>query len=108
MRTGFFVLALAAIVLGCVSQAPTTTPSVTSSAGPRFAASGPAAEDYGAGNGYPIGDRRTFYTIPILVGSHSHMDEIFEGRLVRKAGRRGASCAHQPNRRSGGSSRAST
>jgi CubicO group peptidase (beta-lactamase class C family) len=86
MRTRFFMLALAALVLGCVSQAPPTTPSVSSPAGPRFAASGPTAEDYGAGNGYPIGDRRTFYTISILVGSHSHMDEIFEGRLVRKAG----------------------
>jgi CubicO group peptidase (beta-lactamase class C family) len=86
MRTRLFALALAALVVGCVSQAPPTKPSVTSPAGPRFAASGPAAEDYGAGQGYPMGNRRTFYTIPYLVGSHSHMDAVFEGRIVRKAG----------------------
>jgi CubicO group peptidase (beta-lactamase class C family) len=86
VKTRLFMLALAALVLGCVSQAPPTTPSVSSSAGPRFAASGPAAEDYGVGQGYPMGDRRTFYTIPYLVGSHSHMDAVFEGRIVRKAG----------------------
>ena len=80
------VLALAVLVLGCASPTPTASPPMAESAGPRFAGSGPNAEDYGASKGYPIGDRRTFYTIPILVGSHSHMDEVFEGRVVRKAG----------------------
>ncbi len=79
------LLALAVLVLGCASPAPPTSPPMAASAGPRFAASGPDAEDYGASQGYPIGDRRTFYTIPVLVGSHSHMDEVFEGRRVRKA-----------------------
>jgi CubicO group peptidase (beta-lactamase class C family) len=79
------VLALAVLVLGCASPTPTTSPPMAEPAGPRFAASGPNAEDYSASKGYPIGDRRTFYTIPVLVGSHSHMDEVFEGRLVRKA-----------------------
>jgi CubicO group peptidase (beta-lactamase class C family) len=77
--------ALAVLVLGCASPAPPAPPPMAASSGARFAASGPDAEDYGASQGYPIGDRRTFYTIPVLVGSHSHMDEIFEGRRVRKA-----------------------
>jgi CubicO group peptidase (beta-lactamase class C family) len=77
-------LVLAGLVLGCASPAPQAEPSGATSAGPRFAAGGPDAEDYGASKGYPIGDRSTFYSIPVLVGSHSHLDEIFEGRLVRK------------------------
>ena len=47
---------------------------------------GPDSEDYGASDGYPIGDRSTFFRIPFLVGSHSHLDQIFEGRLIRGAG----------------------
>jgi CubicO group peptidase (beta-lactamase class C family) len=52
---------------------------------PRFAEGGPDAEDYGASNGYPIGDRSTFFRIPFLVGSQSHFDQIFEGRLIRRS-----------------------
>ena len=52
---------------------------------PRFAEGGPDAEEYGASHGYPIGDRATFNRIPFLVGSHSHLDQIFEGRLVRRS-----------------------
>ena len=52
---------------------------------PRFAAGGPDTEDFGASAGYPIGDRSSFFRIPFLVGSHSHLDEIFEGRLIRRA-----------------------
>src|SRR5260221_12052969 len=76
---------LGLLVAGCAAPAQTTAPSSATAAGPRFAAGGPDAEDYGASKGYPIGDRRTFYDIPVLVGSHSHMDEIFEGRPIRKA-----------------------
>ena len=57
----------------------------SASSGPRFAAGGPDAEEYGATQGYPIGDRSTFFQIPFLVGSHSHLDEVFEGRVVRRA-----------------------
>ena len=86
---------LAAIIAGCTSPAATdprdaiasasspTEPSGT--ARPRFAQGGPDAKDYGASNGYPIGDRSTFFRIPFLVGSQSHFDQIFEGRLVRRA-----------------------
>jgi CubicO group peptidase (beta-lactamase class C family) len=52
---------------------------------PRFAAGGPDAERYGASAGYPKGDRATFGQVGVLVGSHSHLDEIFRGRLVHRA-----------------------
>ena len=52
----------------------------------RFAAGGPDAEGYGVRDGYPIGDRSTFFVHRLfLVGSQSHLDEIFEGRVIRKA-----------------------
>src|SRR3989442_15864725 len=54
---------------------------------PRFAPDGPDAEEYGAGAGFPTGDRTTFFRIPFLVGSHSLLDQVFEGRLVRRADR---------------------
>ena len=87
---------LAAVVAGCTSpsalgpregvtsSSPYAEPSGLST--PRFAAGGPDSEDYGASDGYPIGDRATFFRIPFLVGSHSHLDQIFEGRLIRRAG----------------------
>ena len=80
-------LVLAALLLAsCASPgAPRDRSAVTESSGPRFAASGPNAEDYGASLGYPIGDGTSYYTTPFLVGSHSHLDQIFEGRVVRKA-----------------------
>src|SRR2546428_10419381 len=52
---------------------------------PRFAPSGPDAEDYGASDGYPTGDRTSFFRTPFLVGSHSQLDQVFEGRLGRRA-----------------------
>ena len=52
---------------------------------PRFAQGGPDAENYGASNGYSIGDRSNWFRPPYLVGSHSHFDQIFEGRTVRQA-----------------------
>jgi hypothetical protein len=45
----------------------------------------PDSEDYGASEGYPIGDRSILSRIPFLVGSYSHLDQIFEGRLIRRA-----------------------
>jgi CubicO group peptidase (beta-lactamase class C family) len=52
---------------------------------PRFAAGGLDPDEYGAADGYPLGDRETFFETRTLVGSFSHLDEIFRGRLVRKA-----------------------
>ena len=71
---------------GCASPATTRDAAPrTEEIAPRFVAGGPDAEVYGAANGYPIGDRSTFYDIPVLVGSHSHLDEVFEARLIHKA-----------------------
>jgi len=85
----------AAVLIGSISLEPTglcdaiasgvsSTEPVSSSA-PRFAPGGPDAEDYGASDGYPIGDRSTFWSTPFLVGSSSHFDQVFEGRRVRRA-----------------------
>src|SRR5205814_861117 len=52
-------------------------------AAPRFAPDGPDAEEYGASDGFPTGDRTTSFSTPFLVGSHSELDRIFESRLVR-------------------------
>ena len=66
---------LVALLAGCASPAPQPEGmSRTEKVAPRFAAGGPDAEVYGASNGYPIGDRTTFFRIPSLVGSHSHLD----------------------------------
>src|SRR3989440_7713978 len=54
-------------------------------AGQRSAPDGPDAEGYGAADGFPIGDRTTFFRVPFLVGSHSQLDQVFESRLVRRA-----------------------
>ena len=81
-------LAMTALLLaGCVAPPAVTrdeTP-VSQGAEPRFSKTGPGAQDYLASDGYPKGDRTTFYTVPYLVGTLSRMDEIFEGRVVRKA-----------------------
>ena len=53
--------------------------------GPRFSATGPDAAEYGSANGYPIGDRWSFSHVGFLVGALSHLDQIFEGRLIRRA-----------------------
>ena len=52
---------------------------------PRFIADGPDAEDYGQRDGFPAGDRTTFFRVPFLVGSHSALDQVFDSRLVRRA-----------------------
>jgi CubicO group peptidase (beta-lactamase class C family) len=80
-------LVLLVCVVACAS--PATPPQDTRAAGegpaPRFATGGPGAEERGAGAGYPKGDRRTFYDVEKIVGSQSHLDEIFRGRLIHKA-----------------------
>jgi CubicO group peptidase (beta-lactamase class C family) len=73
---------LAAALAACAPTGGAVDPAPTESA-PRFVAGGPDADDYGQSAGYPIGDRTTF-TTPFLVGSHSHLDQVFEGRPVRR------------------------
>lgn len=86
-RLRVWTLALLGCVAACTS--PATTTSGPSAAGeepaPRFATGGPGAEELGAGAGYPKGDRETYYSVGAAVGSFSHLDEIFRGRLVHKA-----------------------
>jgi CubicO group peptidase (beta-lactamase class C family) len=77
--------AVALALCGCTSPVAREPAPSASTAGPRFAASGPDADAYGESLGYPKGDRTSYFRLPSLVGSHSHLDEIFEGRLVRKA-----------------------
>jgi CubicO group peptidase (beta-lactamase class C family) len=85
---------LAAFIAGCASPAtkdPRASGSGTSAAepsaaaGPRFAQGGPDAEEYGANASYPVGDRTTCPRPAFRVGCHSHFDQIYEGRLVRRA-----------------------
>jgi hypothetical protein len=86
---------LAAVLAGSVSLAPTglcdtsasgvSPTELASPSAPRCAPGGPDAEDYGASDGYPIGDRSTFLSTSFLVGSSSHLAQVFESRRVRRA-----------------------
>ena len=55
----------------------------SAAASPRFAQGGPDAEEYGASSGYPIGERGACSSF--RVGCYSHFDQVYEGRLVRRA-----------------------
>ena len=88
LRIAALSIALAACASGgasdrtMVAQAPAPQ---STAAGPRFDRSGPDADEFGAREGYPVGDRNTFFRIPFLVGAQSHQDEIFPSRSVRRA-----------------------
>src|SRR5262245_49987189 len=88
VRTAAVLVALVVSLAGCTRDAGRTaqapaTPSAAS--GPRFEQGGPDADEFGAREGYPVGNRDTFFRIPFLVGSQSHQDEIFPSRSVRRA-----------------------
>ena len=85
--TAALSLALAACVTACTSDAARVAQPAPQSPGPapRFDQSGPDADEFGASQGYPVGDRNTFFRVPFLVGSQSHQDEIFPSRSVRRA-----------------------
>src|SRR5712664_3307756 len=90
LRRRFVIAGLLAVVVGGCAAPGTREGVITESAAlmapaPRFAQDGPEAEEYGASDGFPTGDRTTFFRIPFLVGSHSQLDQVFEGRLVRRA-----------------------
>jgi hypothetical protein len=85
---------IAIVLAGCASPgaterrdaiASTSSSAEPSAAGPRFAQGGPDAEEYGANAGYPVGDRTTCPRAAFRVGCHSHCDQVYEGRLVRRA-----------------------
>jgi CubicO group peptidase (beta-lactamase class C family) len=88
------ICVLAAILVGCASPAATgsddaspgsSAPAPSIMGTPRFAQGGPDAEDYGASDGYPIGARGACQHLAFLVGCQSHFDQVYEGRLVRRA-----------------------
>jgi CubicO group peptidase (beta-lactamase class C family) len=77
---------VAVAFVGCTSAPPSGSAAGSSTApAPRSSATGPDADEYGAPYGYPIGDRSTYFQMPFLVGSYSHLDEIFEARVVRRS-----------------------
>src|SRR5215470_3908384 len=88
VRIAALSIALIACGSGCagdksaIAQAPSRQ---STAAGPRFDQSGPDADEFGAREGYPVGDRNTFFRVPFLVGSQSHQDEIFPSRSVKRA-----------------------
>jgi len=86
-RPRVWALTLLVCVVGCASPPTKTsdTPIASGQPPPRFATGGPDAEELGASMGYPKGTPATFWRAPWQVGSFSHFDEIFRGRLIHKA-----------------------
>jgi len=63
-----------------IATGPFQAQSLTSS--PRFSGGGPDAEKYGATEGYPV---KAISRLPFFVGSFSHLDQLLEGRTIRRA-----------------------
>jgi CubicO group peptidase (beta-lactamase class C family) len=85
-RQPVWTLVLLMWVVACASPSTTTRETmVTEETLPRFSSEGPDAEEFGASMGYPKGTPATFWRARWQVGSFSHLDEIFRGRLVHKA-----------------------
>jgi CubicO group peptidase (beta-lactamase class C family) len=73
---------LVAALVGCAAPTGPNAAGAAAGSGPRFAADGPSAEEYGAREGYPV---KIISRAPFLVGAFSHFDQLFEGRGVRRA-----------------------
>src|SRR5215470_6104059 len=86
-RRRVWALVLLVCVVACASPAATTrdTPVAGEEPPPRFAPGGPDAEAFGASLGYPKGTPANYWRARWQVGSFSHLDEIFRGRLIHKA-----------------------
>ena len=85
-RQQVWASALLVSVVACASPGTTSRKTtVAEEPPPRFAPGGPDAEGFGASRGYPMGNPATFWRTPSQVGSFSHLDEIFRGRLIHKA-----------------------
>ncbi len=86
-RPRVWTFVLLVCIVACAS--PVTTARDTPVAGeeppPRFAPGGPNAEPVGASMGYPKGTPANYWRTRWRVGSNSHLDEIFRGRLIHKA-----------------------
>jgi CubicO group peptidase (beta-lactamase class C family) len=88
VKTAAVFVVLMTSLAGCTRETGRTAqaPAPPSAApGPRFEQAGPDADEFGARDGYPVGNRDSFFRIPFLVGSQSHQDEIFPRRSVRRA-----------------------
>jgi CubicO group peptidase (beta-lactamase class C family) len=79
---------LGVALAGCAAPAGQegggVVPSAAAASAPRSSPDGPDAEEYGSSQGFPIGDRTTFFTVPFLVGSHSQLDRLFEAHVVSR------------------------
>ena len=84
-RAGLLVVALAGCAAPPSRNGGDLAPSAATASGPRFSSTGPDAEEYGESQGFPIGQRPSFFSVPFLVGSHSHLDELFEAHVVAHA-----------------------
>jgi CubicO group peptidase (beta-lactamase class C family) len=87
IRAAAVPAALVACLAGCTSDTGRRAPAPVAPAaasGPRFEQGGPDADEFSAREGYPLGTRDTFFRVPFLVGSQSHLDEIFPSRAVRR------------------------
>src|SRR5437899_6373961 len=86
-RPRVWTFVLLVCIVACAS--PVTTARDTPVAGeeppPRFAPGGPNAEPFGASTGYAKGTPVNYWRARWRVGSNSHLDEIFRGRLIHKA-----------------------
>src|SRR5262245_12561224 len=82
-----WALLLLVCVVACASPMRTTrdTPIADAEPSPRFTPSGPDAEAFGVNMGYPKGTPANYWRARWRVGSNSHLDEIFRGRLIHKA-----------------------
>ena len=84
-RANALALSIAIVVLAAGCTSPTqrspdgagiTSPlpaRPSAGSGPRFAADGPNADEYGARESYPV---KAIYRVPFFVGLFSHYDEI--------------------------------
>src|SRR5262250_2026934 len=86
-RRRVWALVLLVCVVACASPAAPTrdTPVAGEEPPPRFAPGGPDAEAFGASLGYPKGTPANYWRARWRVGSNSHLDEIFRGRLIHRA-----------------------
>lgn len=91
-HTGRLLLVVLIATLGCASPTRphqdgagvTGRPPAewSGGSGPRFAAGGPDALEYGANEGYPV---KAINRLPFFVGVFSHYDQLLEGRTARRA-----------------------
>jgi CubicO group peptidase (beta-lactamase class C family) len=75
-------LGVAFALVGCQAPPRPESGALSGPASPHFNPGGPNADEYGAQQAYPVAaiDRPRFY-----VGSFSHQDRLWEGRLIRRA-----------------------